>query len=240
MSIHQHATIADTVYFWFGSNDTGGSGDDGATPVYDVRLAGDGAAAIPIHSDAPTLLTHANYPPGCHEIAIPATIGNGFAANQTYAVFCTLLVDGENPTGFAGSFTLTPLAKAATALSTAVWTNAKAAFVNASIAAIPLTAMRGTDGVSLVVPPSVAQMTGEHAVLSGEHAGLPTAAEIWALAATIDGVTPAEALQIIAAAVAGELSGAGTGTEVFLGLDGVTTRITASIDGTFNRTGVVY
>ena len=46
MSTHQHATLADTVYLWFAANDTSGSGADGATPVYDVRLAGAAAGCI--------------------------------------------------------------------------------------------------------------------------------------------------------------------------------------------------
>jgi len=98
--------LGDTVYFWFAANDTSGSGADGATPVYDVRLAGAAADAIPVLSGAATLLTHANYPDGCHEVAVAATAGNGFAAGNTYAVFCTLLVDSQNPTGYVGSFKL--------------------------------------------------------------------------------------------------------------------------------------
>lgn len=109
MSIHQHATLEDTVYFWFGANDTSGSGDDGANAAADVRLAGAAAGAIPVLSPAPTLLTHANYPAGAYEVAVAATAGNGFAATNTYAVFCTLTADGQNPTGFVGSFTLDPI-----------------------------------------------------------------------------------------------------------------------------------
>ena len=101
--------IEDTVYFFFGSNNTSGSGDDGATPVADVRLAGAAASAIPVLSPTPILLTHANFPPGCHELAVAATVANGFAADNTYAVFTTLLVDSQNPTGFLGSFTLSPV-----------------------------------------------------------------------------------------------------------------------------------
>ena len=101
--------IEDTVYFWFGANDTSGSGADGATPVADVRLAGAAASAIPTLSPTPVLLTHANFPPGCHELAVAATVSNGFAADSTYAVFTTLLVDSQNPTGFLGSFTLSPV-----------------------------------------------------------------------------------------------------------------------------------
>ncbi len=118
MSGHQTGTINDTIYFWFAANDTSGSGGDGATPLYDVREAGAAADAIPLLSGTPTLLSHANYPAGCHEIAIAATTGNGFAADDTFAVFCTLAVDSQNPTGFVGSCTLTPLAKVA-ALATA-------------------------------------------------------------------------------------------------------------------------
>ena len=45
MSIHQHAAIGDTLYFWAGSNNTSGSGADGTSPVYDVREAGASADA---------------------------------------------------------------------------------------------------------------------------------------------------------------------------------------------------
>ena len=107
--IHQHAILEDTVYFWFAANDTAGSGNDGATPVYDVRLAGAAADAAPVLSGNATLLSHANYPAGAHEVAIAATTANGFAAGSTYGVFCTLLVDSQNPTGFIGSFTLGPV-----------------------------------------------------------------------------------------------------------------------------------
>lgn len=109
MSIHQHATLEDTVYFWFGSNDTSGSGDDGASAAADVRLAGAAAGAIPVLSLSPTLLSHANYPAGAYEVAVAATEGNGFVDGNTYAVFCTLTVDSQNPTGFVGSFTLDPI-----------------------------------------------------------------------------------------------------------------------------------
>ena len=107
--MHIYATLEETVYLFFGSNDTSGSGADGATPVYDVRLGGAAADAAPTLSGNATLLTHANYPPGAHEVAIAATAANGFAAGNTYGVFCTLLVDSQNPTGFVGSFKLAPV-----------------------------------------------------------------------------------------------------------------------------------
>jgi hypothetical protein len=99
---YKYAEIADTVYFWFAANGTDGAAGDGATPLYDVRLAGAAADAIPTASGTPTLLTHANYSDGLHEIAIDTT---GYAAGE-YAVFCTLTISSVNPAGFCGSFAL--------------------------------------------------------------------------------------------------------------------------------------
>lgn len=59
-------------------------------------------------------------------------------------------------------------------------------------------------------------------------------------ASAIDGKTPRETLRIIAASTAGEVSGAGTATEVFKGLDGATTRMTVTADEDGNRTDVTY
>jgi hypothetical protein len=100
----QTIKLGQTAYFHFAVNDTAGSGADGASAAWDVRLAGDGASSVPILSGSATLLTHANYPDGCYEIAIAATEGNGFAVEEEYAVFTTIAVSTTNPTGFAGSF----------------------------------------------------------------------------------------------------------------------------------------
>lgn len=102
MSQYKEAEIGDTVYFWFAANTTAGTAGDGASPLYDVRLAGAAAGAIPTASGTPTLLTHANYTDGLHEIAIDTT---GYAAGE-YAVFCTLTISTVNPAGFCGSFRL--------------------------------------------------------------------------------------------------------------------------------------
>ncbi len=53
------------------------------------------------------------------------------------------------------------------------------------------------------------------------------------------GLTAAQVLRISAAALAGEVSGAGTGTETFKGLDGTTDRIVSTVDNDGNRTTVV-
>ena len=105
----QYASIDDTVYFWFAGNDTSGSGGDGASPAADVRLAGAAADAAPVYSPTPVLLSNAGYPAGAYEVAIVASAGNGFAVDNTYAVFCTLAIDAQNPTGFVGSFDTMPV-----------------------------------------------------------------------------------------------------------------------------------
>ena len=107
--MHQYATLEDTVYFGFASNATSGSADDGATPLFDVRLGGAAASAAPVLSGTPTLLTHANYSAGCYEVAVAATAANGFAAGSTYLVFVTLTVDSQTPAAMVGSFTLAPV-----------------------------------------------------------------------------------------------------------------------------------
>lgn len=107
--MHQYATIESTLYFGFASNDTAGSAVDGTTPLFDVRLGGGAASDAPILSGTPTLLTHANYSPGCYEVAVAATAANGFASGSTYLVFVTATVDGTTPAAMVGTFTLAPV-----------------------------------------------------------------------------------------------------------------------------------
>jgi hypothetical protein len=54
------------------------------------------------------------------------------------------------------------------------------------------------------------------------------------------GVTPRQYMQRVGAVVAGKVSGARTGTEVFVGMDGVTERVTGTVDDSGNRTAVTY
>ncbi len=106
---HQYIELNDTVYFGFVSNDTSGSGVDGTTPLFDVRLGGAAASAIPTLSGTPDLLTHANFGPGAYEIEIAATSGNGFAADSTYLVFVTVTADSQTPGAMVGSFHTGPV-----------------------------------------------------------------------------------------------------------------------------------
>jgi hypothetical protein len=107
--MYKYAEIGDVVYFWFAANATTGAAGDGATPLYDVRLAGAAAGAAPTASGTPTLLTHADYSDGLFEIAISTT---AWAAGE-YAVFCTLTISTVNPAGFCGSFKLRAVGAAA-------------------------------------------------------------------------------------------------------------------------------
>jgi len=52
------------------------------------------------------------------------------------------------------------------------------------------------------------------------------------------GFTAAEILRILAAVLAGKVSGAGLGTETFVGIDGTTDRVVSTVDSNGNRTSV--
>jgi len=101
------------VYAHFAANDTDGSGCDGTSLLSDVRLCGAAVDAEPVASPTPVLLSHADYPKGCYEVAVDTSdfnIGTGkyvFEVGSEYAVFCSLAVDGENPTGKIAQFYLT-------------------------------------------------------------------------------------------------------------------------------------
>ena len=96
-----------TLYYHFASNDTDGSGTDGSAPACCVRKCGAAAGAAPILTPTPYLLSHASYPAGCYEVAIPATAENGFELNGVYAVYVSLTADGETPSQCIGTFFLT-------------------------------------------------------------------------------------------------------------------------------------
>lgn len=146
MMSHFYGKLDDIFYFHFAANDTSGSGDDGASPVADVRLGGAAQGAAPVHSPTPILLTHANFTAGLHEIAITASIGNGYANGSPnhYSVFCSLVVDAQNPSGFVGSFELS--ANGGLALRGSDGDNLKD--LSDQLDTIPTTAMRGTDNAS--------------------------------------------------------------------------------------------
>ncbi len=141
--MHKHRTLEDTVYFWFAANTTAGTAGDGSSPTFAVRKGGASSSAAPTLTGTPTLLSHASYSDGSHEIAVAATAANGFEAGAEYSVFCSLSISSINPNGFVGSFVLAPIravdgsgnaiAPASTALSTAVWTGTKAGYIDIAV-----------------------------------------------------------------------------------------------------------
>lgn len=152
---YKYAEIADTVYFWFAANTTAGAAGDGATPLYDVRLAGAASDAAPTASGTPTLLTHVNYSDGLYEIAIDTT---GFAAGE-YAVFCTLTISTVNPAGFCGSFKLRTLGTSALPVDL---NTIKTQAITCG-AGVTILASVGTAAIS------TAQTGDSYAIVNGDH-----------------------------------------------------------------------
>lgn len=104
----QYGAIDDVFYFHFAANTTAGAAGDGATPVCHVRLCGALASAAPVYNPTPDLLTHVTYLDGSHEVAITASVANGFAAGSSYAVFASLTISSITPGGFLGRIHLKP------------------------------------------------------------------------------------------------------------------------------------
>lgn len=84
-----------------------------------------------------------------------------------------------------------------------------------------------TDALNAYAPATPAQVNAE--VL-----------DVLSVDTLIDGKTFVQSVQYVSAMTAGRVSGAGTGTEVFKGLDEATTRVTVTVDGSGNRTDIVY
>ena len=116
-------------------------------------------------------------------------------------------------TGFA------TLANVTSAHST---TNGKIDAVKADTAATLLDT--GTDGVVV----ADASKSGYVLAATGLNAVL------------VDGVAMPIAFQYVAAVCAGKISGAGTGTETFVGIDGSTDRAVVTVDGYGNRSSISY
>lgn len=97
-------------------------------------------------------------------------------------------------------------------------------------------------------PGGLTQAQADQLTAIAQAIGTLTAAERAAVAdALLDranaietGKTVRQAMRIVAAVLAGKITGAGTGTETFRGLDGVTTRAVVTTDADANRTNVEY
>ena len=173
--MHQYATLEDTVYFGFAANLITGAAGDGASPTFQVRLAGAAAGAAPVLTGTPTLLSSASFVDGSYEVAVAATAANGFAADGVYLVFAGLTISSVIPNACIGTFKLSAVpANLTSILGTALTETAgqiAAAFKQffnvasptGTMKAITLVAtcttntdMRGTDGAYTGTPPTAA------------------------------------------------------------------------------------
>ena len=133
-----------------------------------------------------------------------------------------------------------------TAIKGAGWTTETLVAIDVLIDAIKAK----TDGLNFTGNDVKATLDGEEVTpttVSKMGYALSAAGQNLVAAALLDladgvetGVTVRQGLQRMAAVLAGEISGAGSGTEVFVGLDGVTTRVTVTATAAGDRTSVVY
>lgn len=102
-------------------------------------------------------------------------------------------------------------------------------------------AFTGNDATLTYAPLGAYTLTADSGsfALTGNAAGLSYAATstVWDYEVE-PGVTAAQAMRLILAAVSGKTSGIGTATEVYFAPDGVTPRITATFDSAGNRVAV--
>jgi hypothetical protein len=89
-----------------------------------------------------------------------------------------------------------------------------------------------------LLPANPAAVGSAMTLQSAERAAIATA--LMDLAAAVDGKTLRQALQIISSVLAGKISGAGSGTETFRGLDDAHNRVVVTADALGNRTNVTY
>jgi hypothetical protein len=77
-------------------------------------------------------------------------------------------------------------------------------------------------------------------MIAGDGVKIFIAERVLDQAGALDTKTVRQALRYVAAILAGETSGAGSGTEVFKGIDGLTDRVQVIIDANGDRTTVTY
>jgi len=106
-------------------------------------------------------------------------------------------------------------------------------------AALATAAALGTPAVGHTVAGDVAALLAALGTLSSDERNA-IADALLDRDAAIDSKTVRQALQYMAAVVAGKLSGAAGTSPQFLGLDGTTPRVSATVDAQGNRTAITY
>lgn len=161
-------------------------------------------------------------------VTINTTLGNAVAAGVTAAIELGSDITVACSVGNAVAAGITAMVSLPISMNTTVG-NASAAGITATITlGDPLHGFT-QDQLDFLVTYMETNMT------------FPTAADITAAvyAGVIDGTTTfAESIRLHNAVLAGKVSGAGTGTEVFRDLADTKDRIVASVDGSGNRTAI--
>lgn len=192
-----------------------------------------------------------------YNVVISATIG-GVAAKAKVAQFVCVVNgldaiaaavwdearSGHTTTGTFGSYVLAKtdgdaaIAPASTALSTATWTGTRAGYLdNLSAGAVATASALSTTSGNVTTILGQTGTTGVVVAAASKTGYTLSSAGLDSI--TVEtGVNARQALSPILAAAAGNLSGAGTGTITIKGGNVATTRITATTDGSGNRSSI--
>ena len=244
-------------YYWDGTNlvpDWAVKLAISASPITDsIEELTNAIEAIVTHTDygnaklvrsttpANTLTVDAN-----HEVTVPDTQKVDVETIKTQAVTCGAGVTVGVYVGSTAAASTHTAANVYTAFGTGG--NLTTCATATSVTVSDKTGFKlASDGLGLVVAWTV-DVTGTVSgnavagsamtLTAGERDSIATA--LLDLASAVDTKTVREALRYMAATVGGKVSGAGTGTNVFKGLDGSTDRVTATVDVDGNRTAVSY
>jgi hypothetical protein len=220
-----------------------------------ITLAGDGLPQAPTggsislllhsHADIVDVLTKTNN--------LPNSIWQ--ANTRSLTTFGTLANDVAAAVWAAASRTLSGFGT----LAADIWTYATRAITGGTITTYTGNTPQTGDAYARIGAPSSASVSADVAAVKARTDKIPEApaavgsamtlqsaereaiaAALLDLANTIDGKTLRQALQIVAAVLAGKISGAGTGIETFRGLDDQHNRVVVTADITGNRTNVTY
>ncbi len=172
------------------------------------------------------------------------TTGSDFTTLTSPGKIIFAQLGGAFTTTSSSVFTVGALANAPTGgtaptaaqIATAVWTDTTASdFTTASSIGKSLYTTGNAPGAAS----GLALVGSAMALTSGERNSVADA--LLDRADAIEtGITLRLAVRYIGATAAGKLAGSQTVTEVFKGLDGVTTRVTSTVDSSGNRSAVVY
>jgi hypothetical protein len=232
-----------TVNFLFPTNNADGAAvaptTAGTVSVYKDANTGETAAGV-------TYTPSFDGAAGVNLVSI-ATSDAFYAAGHDYAVVLGgAVIDGQTVNAVLATFSIVFRHATADNLPTDYQQRGVAVTLPVGTAAGQLKLSSGqveTSNPGGLTPAESALLTA-----IGQAAGTLTVSERNAVAdALLDragaietGKSVRQALRIMAAVLAGKVSGAGTGTETFKGVDGATTRVTVTADASGNRTNVNY